>query len=191
MARNETTSAIIDGMLKLIAVGGLVATIIVAPNAVQALDKPLSLYFRKLDKRAREREYRRYLQYMKRQGLIKYRSIDYEHGIELTVAGKKRAERANFEALNIPALKNWDKKWRIVFFDIPEKYKTSRDYLSRKLRAMGLVQLQRSVWVYPFPCLEEVEIVTRHYGVSNFISYIETEHINSQQKLKERFRFKF
>ena len=191
MARNDTTSAIIDGLLQVLIVGGLLATTLAAPNAVQALDKPLACYFRGLDKRTREREYRRVLRYMKRQGLIKYGSEDYEHGIQITKTGIKRAEQADLDRMNIARPKSWDKKWRIVFFDIPETNKQARDHLTRKLKELGFRQLQKSVWIHPFPCRDEVAAVTHQYGVSRFVTYIETIFIDSQDKLKARFPFKF
>ena len=191
MARNETTSAVVDGLLNILVVGGLLATTLAAPNALQALDKPLKLYFRKMDKRAREREYRRLLRYMKKQGLIKYRTEDYEHGILLTEDGRRRAEAADLERLSIRRLQKWDNKWRIALFDIPESDKQARDHLTAKLKEIGFVQLQRSVWVHPFPCQEEVSAITHQYDVSRFVTYVETIHIDSQEKLKDRFSFKF
>ncbi len=191
MARNDTTSAIIDGLLNILIAGGLVATTLAAPNALQALDKPLNRYFKKMDKRAREREYRRLLRYMKQQGLIKYRTEDYEHGIQITEAGKSRAEKAELGALFIAQPKKWDQKWQIVFFDIPEINKQARDRLVGKLKELGFRQLQRSVWVFPYPCREEIAIVTHQYGISRFVTYIETSFIDSEEKLKARFPFKF
>jgi DNA-binding transcriptional regulator PaaX len=37
----------------------------------------------------------------------------------------------------------WDEKWRIVAFDIPEKFKTGRDALRRKLKEVGFHELQK------------------------------------------------
>lgn len=190
MARNDTTSAIIDGLLQILIVGGLLATTLAAPNAVQALDKPLARYFKGLDKRTREREYRRVLRYMKKQGLIKYKTEDYEHGILITEAGKQRAEKAELDSLSIAHPKKWDQKWRIVFFDIPETDKQARDHLTGKLKELEFRQLQRSVWVHPFPCRDEIATVVHQYGVSHFVTYVETAFIDSQDKLKARFPFK-
>lgn len=191
MARNDTTSAIIDSLLQVLIVGGLLATTLAAPNAIQALDKPLTRYFKVLDKRTREREYRRVLRYMKKQGLIKYSTEDYEHGIQITKAGIKRAKQADLDRMNIVRPKSWDEKWRIVFFDIPETDKQARDHFTGKLKALGFRKLQRSVWVHPFPCRDEIATVTHQYDVSRFVTYIETSFIDSQEKLKVRFPFKF
>ena len=43
----------------------------------------------------------------------------------------------------------WDHKWRLVVFDIPEKYATLRDKVRTILKRSGFVKLQQSVWVFP------------------------------------------
>lgn len=188
MARNDRTSAVIDGILKLLAAGTFVSTVLLAPNAVQALDKPFAHLFKKLDKRAREREIRRILAYMKSRGLIKLTADNYEHGIVLTEKGKRRAEHADFVRLEIAKPKKWDKHWRLVLFDIPERSRKERVSFTRKLRQLGFQQLQQSAWVHPYPCREEIEIVTHYYGLSRYVSYLETNGIDNQQRLLERFK---
>lgn len=187
MGRNDNTSAIIDNLLRFLAAGGMLTTLLLAPNALQVFDKPLQRYLNKLDKRARQREYRRIIYNMKKNGLIKYETRDYEHGIQLTKSGRKRAETADFVRLAIPRPSKWDKHWRMVFFDIPEAQKSSRDRLSHKLRALGFVQLQRSVWVHPFPCRPEIESVATQLNVERYITYIETSYIDASNELKKRF----
>ena len=184
MSKNDTTTAIIDGLLRFTVTGGAIATTLVIPNAIQALDKPLNLYLNRLDKRAREREMRRIAAYMKKRGLVRG---DYEHGLIITKTGRKRAAKADFERLSIKQPKQWDKKWRLVLFDIPEQHKKGRDYLTHKLKTLGFKQLQQSVWIYPFACRPEVETVSLAFRVSQYITYIETAHIDHQEKLVTRF----
>lgn len=191
MGRNLRTSVMVDALLNTVMVGGLVATTLVAPNALQVLDKPLKVYFKKMDKRSREREYQRLLRYMKQQGLIKYTTEDYEHGIYLTAKGRKRAAQTELNKLEIKKPKEWDGCWRLVIFDIPETRKLGRDSFARKLKELGFVQLQRSVWIYPFACKEEIAIVAYQYEVRRYVTYLEAGYIDSQDKLKERFKFNF
>ena len=191
MARNDTTSAIIDSILKTLVSGVALSTLFVAPNAVQGLGKPLSYYLKKLDKRGRERELRRVLAYMKSRDLIKLTSDDYEHGVVVTKSGKKRAEQANFESLEIPRPSHWDKTWRLVLFDIPEGHRNGRVALIGKLKMLGFVQLQQSAWIHPYPCRQEIEIVTQTYNVSRYVSYIETSHIDNHKQLIRRFAHKY
>jgi DNA-binding transcriptional regulator PaaX len=184
MSNNDTTRAIIDGLLKFTLTSSAIATTLVIPNAIQALDKPLNHYLDYLDKRARERELRRLGSYMKKQGLV---TGSYEHGLSITKAGRKRAEKADFDNLSIAKPEKWDKKWRLVLFDIPEQHKKGRDYLTHKLKTLGFQQLQQSVWIYPFQCRKEVETVSITFGVSRYVTYIATSHIDHQNKLTDRF----
>ena len=184
MSNNGTTAAMIDGLLRFTVTSGAIATTLVIPNAIQVLDKPLKRYLNRLDNRARERELRRVVTYMKKQGLVKG---SYENGLIVTENGKKRAVKADFEQLTIKQPKIWDKKWRLVLFDIPEQHKRGRDYLTTKLKVLGFQQLQQSVWVYPFPCRSEIETVSIAFVVSRYVTYIETAHIDHQDKLIARF----
>src|SRR3989339_202129 len=52
--------------------------------------------------------------------------------------------------------KAWDKKWRVVIFDVSEKHRWRRDDLREKLRGLGFGMLQESVWISPFPIEDEL-----------------------------------
>lgn len=45
--------------------------------------------------------------------------------------------------------KNWDGKWRIILFDIPESKRTVRQMFRIKLLDFGARMLQSSVWITP------------------------------------------
>lgn len=184
MARITKTTAVIDGLLNIAVGTGVLATTIIAPNALQALDRPLQRYFKSMDKRKREREWVRITRYMQAEKLVKN---DYQHGLVLTEKGRKRAEKVALEYLEIDTSKKWDKKWRIVLYDIPEKDKYGRDALTRKLKHLGFYQLQRSVWVHPYPCRTEIEAITSNFGIESYVSYIETSFIDKQELLQKKF----
>jgi DNA-binding transcriptional regulator PaaX len=188
MNKRENSSAVIDGILRLIVGGGAIATIVIAPNMAKVIDKPVYDYFKKLNKRQREREFKRLLYYVKQRGLVESTSEDYAHGLVITDKGRKRLNRREFETLNIAQPKKWDNRWRLVFFDIPEEHKIGRRQLITKLKLLGFVQLQRSVWVYPFPCRQEVELVTSKYEVQKYVSYVEAVGIDAEDLLKKRFK---
>lgn len=188
MKQGEDTSAVIDGLLRVLVGGGAIATILVAPGMAKVLDKPLFAYFNKLDKRSRKRETQRILYYMKRRGLVLSTTEDYLHGLVITKKGLKRLQNREFETLAIARPKNWDKRWRMVLFDIPEEHKVGRKQLIYKLKMIGFIQLQRSVWMHPFPCRSEIELVTKTYNVQKYVSYVEATGIDSEQHLIERFK---
>ena len=185
MARNDTTSAIIDNILKITLGTGVFAGALVLPNLLIALEKPLDHYMKHLDKRSREREVRRLLSYMKAQKLL---TENYRYGLIITKRGRKRLTDAEFNNLKVKTPAKWDQVWRLVFYDIPEKHKTGRNALTMKLRELGFYQLQRSAWIHPFPCKNTIKTIAVTYGLEQYVSYIKTSHIDNQQQLVRIFK---
>lgn len=184
MNRDQTT-ALIDNLLKIIVSTSVFAAALVLPNLLVAFDRPLAAYLRGFDKRAGEREMRRIIRYMKAQDLVKG---GYDHGLTITGKGRARLAKSELDKLSVPRLTKWDKKWRMILFDIPESQKSGRNALTAKLKSLDFHQLQRSVWIHPFPCRNIIEKIADFYNVSSCVTYIETSHIDNQQKLIDRFK---
>src|SRR3990167_9469117 len=77
--------------------------------------------------------------------------------IAVSEAGKTVLDRAALMSLRPKAQKKWDKMWRLVMFDIPTHSKASRDKFAGMLKALGFVHYQKSVFICPHPCEEELE----------------------------------
>lgn len=185
--KKDTTEAVIDGILKFLSIGGVLTAGVLAPNSIAIFGKPLDKLLNKFDKRQRERELRRVLHYMKQRGLVSYKPRDYENGIILTDAGRKRIEKSTYANLSIPAPKKWDKKWRIVFFDIPEAQSSKRKALTQKLRLIGYRQLQLSIWIHPFPSRAEIEAIAERNNIRRYLTYVEVESIDGEASLLKLF----
>lgn len=184
MAHNDTTSAVVDTVLKIAVTGTALTTGLLIPNAMIALEKQLDAFLNHMDKRERQREARRIISYMKSQGLLKGK---YEHGLKITAKGRLRLASAEFDNLAIGNQKQWDHIWRLVFYDVPEQYRSGRQVLTAKLQELGFFQLQQSVWIHPFPCREVVERVTTNFNLERYVSYIETTHLDNETALIKRF----
>jgi DNA-binding transcriptional regulator PaaX len=188
MARNAWTSALVDEVLRLALAGTLVGAVILAPNALIGLDKPMKKAFDALDKRQQEREIARVLAYMKSKKLL---AENYQNGLDITTLGRLRLKRMNYEKLVIPTPEIWDGQWRIVMFDIPEEmHKTRRDFTA-KLRLLGYKYLQQSVWIHPFESRREIGVVCEKLGISKYVTYIVTAHIDHESILIDRFKTLF
>lgn len=185
--KGEFTAAVVEGILKLLLVGGSLTAAMIIPNALIGLEKPIVKILDRLDRRDQQRELRRILRYMKRADLVATLK-DYDHGIKITKKGRIRLQKLEFNSIKIPRPQKWDKKWRLVFYDIPENHKAARDTLTRKLKALGFYQLQRSVFVHPYPCHDEIAVVSQAYDVNKYVSYIETGHIDQEKLLIKKFR---
>ena len=101
--------------------------------------------------------------------------------------GKQKALRFNIDKMEIKKPEKWDKKWRIVMFDIPEKLKRLRDSLRLHFREIGLIELQKSVLVYPYPCSDEIEFILELYNARKHVRFVLAEKIDNELHLKKRF----
>jgi len=53
----------------------------------------------------------------------------------------------------------WDRRWRLVIFDVPTRHNSARCRLRRHLRARHFGYLQNSVWISPDPTSEERQLL--------------------------------
>lgn len=107
----------------------------------------------------------------------------------LTEKGKRKAKFLHlFEQIAVfKRPKRWDKKWRIVFFDIPEKRRFFRGILRGYLRTIGFKKIQQSVFVFPFPCEVELKKLIAIYKAEPYITIATAEAIDKEKYLKKRF----
>ena len=125
---------------------------------------------------------------LRKQGCIKIEKRGQQIYISLTEKGKKKAGMFQIDNLKIKRAKKWDGKWRLVIFDISELKKIYREAFRGKLKELGFYPLQKSVWVHPFDCRAEVELLREFFGLSGKeIRLIIAADIGDDSKLKEIF----
>lgn len=105
----------------------------------------------------------------------------------LTERGKKKALTYQIDDIKIPPMKKWDKKWRIVLFDIPENMKKARDALARALKSAGFIKFQKSVFIHPFECRNEVDFIIEFFNVRPHVRFITATEIDNELHLKDQF----
>jgi len=83
----------------------------------------------------------------------------------------------------------WDGKWRGIAFDVPEINRRDRDFLRRELRWVGLKELQKSFWVYPFDVDKELTTLLRLWNkdFEGDIKFLLIEKIEDDSNLKDCF----
>lgn len=81
----------------------------------------------------------------------------------------------------------WDKKWRIVIFDIPEKKKELRNYLRNILMRLGFEKCQNSVWISPYDNFEEIQNIIKRLRIAKFVVLIVVDKISNDLLFKKKF----
>jgi len=121
------------------------------------------------------------------------RLIDFEEKsdgtirVVLTEKGERRALRFDPERIFIKKPLRWDGKWRMIIFDIPEKKRAARDAMRIMLAKAGFRQLQRSVWVHPYECKNELDFIVEFFEIRNYVHYCEVNYLTNDSVLRLHF----
>lgn len=138
-------------------------------------------------KRIDQQSFRAAVDHLRRTKLIRpIKSCDGAHSFVLTRKGNMKAVSYRFEHLTI-AKTRWDGRWRFVGFDIPEELKRSRNILRKKLRSLGFRELQKSLFVIPYECHDEIAFVLRFLDVHRYVRYGTIDTINNAYELRSLF----
>lgn len=77
--------------------------------------------------------------------------------------------------------KEWDGKWRLVIFDIPEKRRAARDLLRSKLKQWGFIHSQQSVWGTKKNCTKALRDFIKSVGIEDWVMVVESDNIGRSQ----------
>lgn len=105
----------------------------------------------------------------------------------LSGKGKLKALTYKIKEMKI-ARSDWDGKWRLVVFDIPEKLRHGRNALRERLKHLGFYELQKSVFVFPYRCEDEIDFVIEFFDLRRYVRVGLLEKIDNEPHLKKVFR---
>lgn len=166
-------------ILKLIGGGVLFSAGLMASVAIPGLPTALAPLLKDSNKKS---TFKRSLNKLEEKNLI-YLSGER---IKISKRGMEILEMLKASEITIKKTK-WDRTWRIVAYDIPNKFKNERDYFRRKLINLGFKKIQESIWVIPYECKEEIAIFVQSIGLSPFVMFMTTDHLPKQKTLIKHF----
>ncbi|MDO8564859.1 MAG: hypothetical protein Q7R88_02595 [bacterium] len=83
----------------------------------------------------------------------------------------------------------WKGEWYIVMFDVKNEHRTIRDALRLFLRKMGFVQMQKSVWIYPHDCREELDFLRNFFDLKERnLRLLTTDKIGDDRYFRKMFK---
>lgn len=122
-------------------------------------------------------EYRRRLDVglsnLKQRGIIKKLPNDR---FKFTKRGREWFKGSLFRYYKLIGTK-WDKKWRVVIFDVPQEMHSKRNRLRLKLKALGFYMIQKSVFVFPYPCEKELSQYCGQMKIGDYINILIADSI--------------
>ena len=182
ISENKTAKSVLNATLAIMATGGIITLGAMAPGLLTEINK-ISRRKRK-EKTEKYREIWRNFNLLKKKGNLEFvKEEDDCLFYKFSEKGKAKVRKFIIDELQISAPKEWDKKWRLIIFDIPEKKRSGRVALRKKLNDMGFFQCQKSAWIHPFPCLEEIEFVKDVFNIKPFVKIFLVDEMTDGKSL--------
>ena len=186
VVKEDTKTKILSAsktLLLIIGALGLVFVAVAAGNAVQLLKYTPLLKKSKL----KIFEINQGIKRLLKRGLLEIKEDNDKKYLKITEKGRHMLLKYQMEGLASDKPKKWDKKYRVVVFDIEEQMRKIRDRLRDILRSFGFVQLQASVWVYPYECQEIIDLLKQYLMLQGEVVYMTVESIENDSWLKKKF----
>lgn len=125
---------------------------------------------------------------LKKEGCLYIKKRNHQMYVSLTEKGRKKAGRFQINHLAIKKPKHWDSKWRIIFFDVEEKHRSKREALRGFLKQLNLHQIQKSVWIHPYDCRDETNLLRDFFGLSHKeLRLIVSDDIGDDKEIRAYF----
>ena len=168
-------------ILKSIQVAGLLSIALLAPNVLGAMGK-LGL----IPSPRQNDVVRRTSDRLVHSGLLEWR----DSRLRLTRRGEKELRLLTLKEYGSKRPRRWDRKWRLIIFDIPERRVALRRKIARVLRDIGFVRLQDSVWAYPYDCEDLIMLLKSDFRVGDDVRYMIVDMIERDESLRSQFKLK-
>lgn len=130
---------------------------------------------------------KRAIKRLHKQKMVEVHEKNGKQIITLTANGKRRILKYALTELIIEKPKHWDGHWRIIIYDVVDTQRKLRDLFRDNLKSLGFLQLQKSVWIYPYPCEEQITFLREYCGVGNEVLYIVSNTLEDDTPYREYF----
>lgn len=158
---------------------GFLSVALMAPNALKILGS-FGIKTSDKTKNAIARSRKRLVQ----SGLLEYMPQGL---LRLTEKGRAKLRQLELNDYALQKPKRWDKKWRVLIFDIKETRRSTRDKIRHTLSIIGFIRLQHSVWVYPYDCEDTITLLKADFEIGKDLLYLIVDTIENDKKLKRAF----
>ena len=124
---------------------------------------------------------------LKKQKLIEEKK-DYKESIYISLTSKGILRAINYKFRRLYNKKDTcDGKWRMAAFDIPRECEKGRKALVYRLKTGGFYEMQESIFLYPYDCKEEIDLLAEFFKIKKYIRFGLLDYIDGQDGIKYKF----
>ncbi|MDR6997661.1 phenylacetic acid degradation operon negative regulatory protein PaaX [Neobacillus niacini] len=113
---------------------------------------------------------------MLKQGWVQSEKIENRSYYFLTKQGVDRIEEAGNRIFKLNP-NEWDGKWRVLMYTIPEEKRQIRDELRQELLWSGFGSFSNACWISPNNLEKEVKLLIDKYDISEYVDFFVSEYI--------------
>jgi CRISPR/Cas system-associated endoribonuclease Cas2 len=170
-------------VLGVVGTAGIISVAMIAPNVFQLLPHIMGKQRYKLTFQTKTAVGRLIVK-----GHVRFLTKNGKKYIEITDAGRRALALEEARAAKLAGTRRrWDKRYRMVIFDIPERRRGTRERLRRTMRECGFLQIQKSVWLSPYDCEELVALIKAELRIGRDALYVIADSIENDEWIKEHF----
>ena len=133
--------------------------------------------------------YNQAIAYLKKRKEISIIEKNSKTFLKLTRKGKLRALLLRLYR-DFGKQAEWDGKWRLIMWDIPEKYSKERDNIRNLVRGLEFYQLQESAYVTPYILPQSAVDYLRDSKLMKYVRFLRVERFENDKFLKRHFKLK-
>lgn len=126
-----------------------------------------------------QRRLRATIKRLEKQELVNWGEKNGEVTLTLTEKGKRKVLKYKIDSLELKKPNRWDGLFRVIVFDIPEEMRIARDLFREKLKQLEFYQLQKSVFVIPFECRDEIDFLRHNLEIAPYVHYMLVKQISN------------
>ncbi|OGE88032.1 MAG: CRISPR-associated endonuclease Cas2 [Candidatus Doudnabacteria bacterium RIFCSPLOWO2_02_FULL_49_13] len=173
-------------ILKILSVGALITAVsILSPTLPYVL---LRAYLRrKLRTKYTPYQINNSLAYLKRKKFIAFKFKERKLKIMISKLGRRHFAKQSMNEIEIKPT-TWDRRWRLLTFDIPENHKGARQTFRRKLKDLGFFHFQRSVFIFPYACELELGELANILDIREYVHILICDRFPGDQPLVKKFK---
>lgn len=98
----------------------------------------------------------------------------------MTARGEARIEEAAIRIFKLMP-NDWDGKWRILMYTIPEEKRQIRDELRKELLWSGFGSFSNGCWISPNNLEKEVNLLIEKYDIQSYVDFFVSEYKGPQE----------
>lgn len=175
-----------DIFLELLKAGVKLTVAFIAPNAVKMF-RPETFPEEKYNYWSKyyPSSINRHVYRLWRRGLVDIKDTSEGKTVTISDMGQKEILKFDIYNMEIPEQKHWDHRWRLVMFDISSDHVKKGREFRWKLKNMGFFQMQKSVYIYPYPCFKQLKYLREVYGIPHMVKLALCERLENDEDLRK------